>query len=185
LSYLERVFKLTEKNITPQNIESTFGDDEIIVSKTNLKGHITYVNDVFCRLAEMPEEKALGAPHSIIRHPDMPRTIFYFLWQQIEAKKEIFAYVKNMSMTGKYYWVFAHVTPTIDANGNTVGYHSSRRSALPAQKSAITDLYGKILEVERKHSNRKQGMDAGVAFVSDLLKQNGVSYDEFVWSVGN
>lgn len=176
---------MTEKNITPQNVESTFGNDEIIVSKTNLKGHITYVNDIFCKLAEMSEEEAIGAPHSIIRHPDMPRTIFYFLWQQIEAKKEIFAYVKNMSMTGKYYWVFAHVTPTIDSTGSIVGYHSSRRSALPEQKAAISDLYSKILDVEKGHSNRKQGMDAGVAFVSDLLNQNGVTYDEFVWSVGN
>ncbi len=170
--------------ITPLNIESTFGADEIIVSKTNLKGHITYVNDLFCTLAEMDENEAIGAPHNIIRHPDMPRTIFYFLWQQIEAKREIFAYVKNMSKTGKYYWVFAHVTPTIDVKGDIVGYHSSRRSVPKNEIAVISDLYSKILAVEQKSANKKQGMEAGVAFVNDLLNQNGVTYDEFVWSVG-
>lgn len=169
--------------VNPVNVENTFGVDEIIVSKTNLKGHITYVNDVFCRLAEMPESQALGAPHSIIRHPDMPRTIFYLLWQQIQSKKEIFAYVKNMSQTGKYYWVYAHVTPTLDANGSIIGYHSSRRNVDKNTLATVSDLYDKILAVEKSHSNRKEGMDAGVAFVTELLNEKGMGYDEFVWSL--
>lgn len=170
--------------ITPIDVENTFSANEIIVSKTDLKGHITYVNDVFCRMAEMSEEEAMGEPHSIIRHPDMPRSIFYFLWQQIQKKKEIFAYVKNMAKTGKYYWVFAHVTPTMDAGGNIVGYHSSRRAAPKSEIDLISNLYKEILNVEKSHSNRKKGMEAGVEFITSLLNEKGLTYDEFVWSVG-
>lgn len=172
------------ENITPVNVESTFGSDEIIVSKTDLKGHLTYVNDLFCKLAERDEHDVLGAPHNIIRHPDMPRTIFYLLWQQIQAKKEIFAYVKNMSKTGKYYWVFAHVTPTIDASNNIVGFHSSRRSVPANEKNVIADLYKQILNVEQSNGNRKLGMEAGVNFITNLLEENRATYDEFVWSIG-
>lgn len=176
---------MDHRDITPINVENTFGEDEIIVSKTDLKGRITYVNDLFCKLAEMPEREALGSPHSIIRHPDMPRTIFYMLWQQIQEKKEIFAYVKNMSMSGKFYWVFAHVTPTISEADEVVGYHSSRRSVPKHNIEVVTDLYQKIRAVEKKHDNRKEGMEAGVSFVSNLLQQKGITYDEFVWEVGN
>ncbi|MCC3861068.1 PAS domain-containing protein [Pseudemcibacter aquimaris] len=174
-----------KQGITPIDVENTFGKDEIIVSKTNLKGHITYVNDVFCRLAEMPEEEAIGAPHNVIRHPDMPRSIFYFLWQQIQSKKEIFAYVKNMAKSGKYYWVFAHVTPTIDADGNIVGFHSSRRAAPKNEIDLISKLYDEIRSVEKSYSNSKQGMEAGVDYIKNLLLDKGMTYDEFVWSVGD
>ncbi|MCC3861070.1 PAS domain-containing protein [Pseudemcibacter aquimaris] len=169
----------------PLDIENIFDDDEIIVTKTDLKGRITYVNDVFCKVAEMTEEDAMGEPHSIIRHPDMPRSVFYLLWQTIEAKQEIFAYVKNLAKSGHYYWVFAHVSPTMDKAGNIIGYHSSRRAAPQAQIDAVAPIYKQVLEVENSYANRKEGMEAGFKAIVDLLEQNGVSYDEFVWSVAN
>ena len=101
--------------IKPTGVECPFDQEELIVSKTDLKGHITYANDVFVRLSKFPREQVIGAPHSLIRHPDMPRSIFKLLWDTIQAKKEIFAYVVNMARDGDHYWVFAHVTPTFDA----------------------------------------------------------------------
>lgn len=169
----------------PLDIENTFSDDEIIVTKTDLKGRITYVNDIYCKVAEMTEEDAMGQPHSIIRHPDMPRSVFYLLWQTIEAKQEIFAYVKNLAKSGHYYWVFAHVSPSLDDNGNIIGYHSSRRSAPKHQIAAVEPIYKQVLELENSFSNRKEGMMAGFKAIVDLLEENGVSYDEFVWSVAN
>jgi len=108
--------------------EVIIGDNEIIVSKTNLKGRITYVNDVFRRVSGFSEEELLSEPHSIVRHPDMPRCIFKLLWQRLGAGEEVFAYVKNRCKNGDYYWVFAHVTPSRGLNGQKVGYHSSRRT---------------------------------------------------------
>ncbi|MCC3861065.1 PAS domain-containing protein [Pseudemcibacter aquimaris] len=174
---------MPKNNVKPTGIENTFSENEIIVSKTDLKGEITYVNDVFCKLAEAKESEMIGQPHNVIRHPDMPRTIFHFLWQQIKSKNEIFAYVKNMAMSGNHYWVFAHVTPTLDGSGNIVGFHSSRRAAPKAEIDFIDSLYKKIKDVEEGSSNRKDGLEAGVAFVNDYLANEGLTYDEFVWSV--
>lgn len=106
---------MSAKAIKPTGIECPYAEDELIVTKTNLKGHITYANDVFLRLSKYPAEDVLGAPHSLIRHPSMPRSIFKLLWDSIQVKREIFAYVVNMARNGDHYWVFAHVTPTFDA----------------------------------------------------------------------
>ena len=73
----------------PTGVERTFDREEIIVSKTDLTGNITYANDVFIRMAGYTEEELLGAPHSIIRHPDMPRAVFQLLWDTIGSGEEI------------------------------------------------------------------------------------------------
>src|ERR1017187_6768808 len=82
--------------------ERFFGEEEIFVSKTDLKGHITYANEVFLRVAGYDEEEVLGQPHSMIRHPAMPRCVFKLLWDQIQVGREIFAYVVNRAKTGDH-----------------------------------------------------------------------------------
>lgn len=164
-------------------VERTFDKNEIIVSKTNLKGHITYANRVFLRLASYDEKTVIGAPHSLIRHPEMPRCIFKLLWDTLGVGKEIFAYVNNRSANGDNYWVLAHVTPSFDANGNISGYHSNRR--VPDRKvlnDAIIPLYGSLLAEENKHSSRKDGMNAAGEMLGTILKEKGLAYDEFIFS---
>ncbi len=167
----------------PTGKECPFGEEELIVSKTNLKGHITYANDVFLRLSKFSVKDAIGAPHSLIRHPDMPRCVFKLLWDTIEAKKEIFAYVLNMARDGDHYWVFAHVTPTFDSQQNIVGYHSNRRKPNPDQVAKIKDLYRALLTEEDRHPNRKDGMLRGYEMLMVTLKNAGLDYDEFVFSI--
>jgi len=162
--------------------EIQFENDEIIVSKTNLKGHITYCNDVFLRVSGYTESELLGQPHSIIRHPEMPRCVFKLLWDTLATGHEIFAYVNNRAKNGDNYWVLAHVTPSRDNNGNVVGYHSARR--VPDRHiltTHIMPLYQSLLAEEEKHSNRKEGMLAAFAVMTDLLQERGVPYDEFIW----
>ena len=166
-------------------IERYFGEDDIIVSKTDLKGRLTYANKVFLEISDYSEKEVLGQPHSMIRHPDMPRSIFKLLWSALEAGREIFAYVNNRAKNGDNYWVYAHVTPSWDRNGNIVGYHSNRR--LPDRDilaEHIMPLYQKLLSAERGHANRKDGMLAGEKLVTDLLTEQGVSYDEFIATLG-
>jgi len=166
-------------------VERFFEDDEIIVSKTDLKGRLTYANNVFLRLAGMTEEEALGQPHSCIRNPNMPRCIFKLLWDTIQDGKEIFAYVVNRSKNGDHYWVLAHVTPSRDSSGNILGYHSNRR--VPDRQileGTIIPLYKALLAEEQKHSNSKDGMEASFNMVLDLLKEKDMAYDEFVFSLG-
>lgn len=164
-------------------VERTFGADEIIVSKTDAKGRIIYANEVFLRMAGYTEAEILNQPHSIIRHPDMPRCVFKLLWDTIEAGKEIFAYVKNRSKNGDHYWVLAHVTPTFDQNGRIVSYHSNRRVPRREAVSKAEALYKELLAVENAHPDRKAGMEAAFRAVVAKLQSAGVPYDEFVFSL--
>jgi PAS domain S-box-containing protein len=169
--------------VQPSGRECPYDETELIVTKTDLKGHIIYANDVFLRLSKYPTKQVIGAPHSLIRHPDMPRCIFKLLWDTIQAKKEIFAYVVNMAQDGDHYWVFAHVTPTLDAQNNVVGFHSNRRKPNPDQVEKIKDLYGKLRNEERLHESRKDGMNRGYQMLMNILKDKGLEYDEFIFTV--
>ena len=113
----------------------------------------------------------------------MPRCVFKLLWDTIEAKKEIFAYVLNMARDGDHYWVFAHVTPTFDAQRNIVGYHSNRRKPNPEQVAKVKGLYEALLAEENRHRNAKEGMQSGYDMLVATLKGAGLDYDEFVFSI--
>ncbi len=170
-------------HIRPTGRESPFLETELIVSKTDLKGRITYANEVFQRVARYSARELIGKPHSIIRHPDMPRCVFKLLWDTIQAKREIFGYILNMASNGDHYWVFAHVTPTYDASGNVIGYHSNRRKPDPAQIAKIAPIYKTLLEEERRAADRKEGLQKSYdRFLADLRAQ-GVTYDEFVFAI--
>ncbi len=164
--------------------ERFFADDDIIVSKTDLKGRITYANQVFLQIADYTEKEVLGQPHSMIRHPDMPRCIFKLLWDTISQGKEIFAYVINRTKFGDHYWVLAHVTPTFDEDGKTIkGYHSNRRVPNPEALEVVKPLYAELKGEEEKHANAKDGMNAAYKLLQQKLTDAGMKYDEFILSL--
>jgi PAS domain S-box-containing protein len=167
----------------PTGRDVTFGENEIIVSKTDLRGRITYVNDVFMRVACFSEAELLGQPHSIIRHPDMPRCVFKLLWDTLAQGQEIFAYVLNMNAKGDGYWVLAHVTPSYGVNGDVVSYHSNRRKPAATAVSKARDLYRTLRDIENAPDSRKDGMQAAFDFLVSTLQQQGIGYDEFVLSL--
>ena len=167
--------------VTRRTTERTFGRDEIIVSKTDLKGHITYANDVFLRVSAYDEAEIVGQPHSIIRHPEMPRGIFHLLWETLQGGDEVFAYINNLARDGAGYWVLAHVTPSRDARGAVVGYHSSRRSPERAALGRIAPLYARMRAAESGH---RRAVDAAAASRHALDEAlGGQPYDEFVWQL--
>jgi len=164
--------------------ERYFDDDELIVSKTDLKGRVTYCNDVFLKLSDYSEQEMLGQPHSIIRHPHMPRCVFKLLWETLESGDEIFAYVVNRSRNGDHYWVNAHVTPSFDGAGQIIGYHSTRRAPnRDVLEQKIIPLYEKLRNEEAHHDDRKAGLDASYRALTGLLAEQGVAYDEFIASL--
>lgn len=174
---------MTKYAVSPTGRESPFGEEEIIVSKTDTTGRITYANDVFLRVAGFAEDEIIGQPHSIIRHPDMPRCVFKLIWDTIQSGTEVFGYVLNMAKNGDHYWVFAHVTPTFRADRSITGYHSNRRKPDATQVERVRALYAELLAEENRHENRKEGMNAAYANLVALLKGKGVGYDEFVFSL--
>lgn len=165
-------------SISIKGNEVTFSEDIFIVSKTDTKGNITYCNDTFIDLSEYSEDELIGKPHNIIRHKDMPKFVFKLLWEKIQSGEEIFAYVKNLSKSGKYYWVHAFVTPTFDiATNKIIGYHSVRRSPNPQAVKIIEGIYSKMLQAERSGD-----MNASEKVLNDTLLSLGVTYEQFILS---
>jgi PAS domain S-box-containing protein len=177
-----RRFRVKETAIRPTSVERTFPEDDLIVSKTDLKGIITYANKTFLDVALYSEEEILGQPHNIIRHPDMPRCVFKLLWDTIQSGTEIFAYVKNMSRNGDHYWVFAHVTPTFNAAKEITGYHSNRRKPQRQQVQYFDALYRKLKQEEDKHPDWKQGMALATEILLQAVAAKNMKYDQFILS---
>lgn len=163
-------------SITPTNNEVTFGNDALLVTKTDLKGTITYANRDFMNIVKMGEDELVGSPHNVIRHPDMPKIIFKYLWSYLQEEKEIHAYVKNLCKDGSFYWVLANVTPSY-LNGKVVGYHSARRLPKAESLEIIKPLYKQLLDAEKS-----AGMPASEKILNNLLQEKGMQYDEFILS---
>lgn len=153
-------------------------NDDFIISKTDLKGRLTYVNKIFIDIAEYTEEELLGQPHNIVRHVDMPKAIFKLLWTTIQKKEELFAYVINRTKGGNAYWVFANITASLDDKGQALGYYSVRRKANPQALEIIKPLYVKMLEAEKRG-----GIEASNKILTDILKEKGMDYNEFIISI--
>lgn len=160
------------------NQELTFGDEQFIVSKTDLKGNITYGNSLFIAMSGYSELELIDQPHNILRHEDMPAIVFKLLWSRIREGKEIFAYVKNKTKNGDFYWVFAHVTPSFDTNRQISNYHSVRRKPTQKALDVIKPLYSMLLQKEKTG-----GIGASEATLNQILKDKGMSYDEFILSL--
>ncbi len=169
--------------VRPTGRETFFAEDEIIVSKTDLTGKITYANDVFLRVAGYNEAEIIGAPHSIIRHPAMPRAVFKLLWDTLHAQREIFAFVVNLAKNGDHYWVFAHVTPTYDASGKVIGYHSNRRVPERSSIAVVEPLYRTLRTIEEKETDPRKGLTTSFSTLCQVLAEKKVEYDEFVFSI--
>lgn len=168
--------------ITPTGVERVMREDDFIVSMTDPKGRITYGNRIFIKFSGYSEKELLGSQHNIVRHPDMPRAVFKLLWNKIQAKEECFAYVKNMSKDGGFYWVFTNVTPTFDTAGNITGYFSVRRKPRLSGIEAVTPLYAAMLEAEEK-AGPANAIEASTKLLMDVLKEKGMSYDELVLAI--
>lgn len=169
----------------PSSQEVRFHPDEFIVSKTDLKGRITYTNRTFLEVSGFVEADLLGKPHSVIRHEDMPRAVFKALWDHIQDGREIFAYVKNRCHDPeRYYWVLAHVTPSRNGRGEIVGYHSVRR--VPDRgilEGTIIPLYRELRAIEETAGDRREGLVRSYERLTEHLQPHGGRYDAWVFSL--
>lgn len=170
-------------SVHPTGRENLLHEDQIIVSKTDLQGRITYANRTFLEISGYTEAEILGAPHNIIRHPEMPRCIFKYLWDTIRQGDEVFAYVVNLAKNGNHYWVLAHVTPSYDRSGELTGFHSNRRSPNRNVLPRIQELYRRLLLTESRESNPREAAHASFRELLEILKHAGQSYDEFIWNL--
>ncbi len=124
--------------------------DGLIVSSTDLKGIITYANRTFCNIAGYTKQELTGKNHNIVRHPDMPKVAFKELWETIRSGKEWTGIVKNLRKDGLYYWVFSHITPVMNEEGEITGYTAARRPATAAEIEEVIPVYKALVEEENK-----------------------------------
>ena len=122
-------------------------DGRSLISETDLRGVITFVNRKFVEMTGYSKEEALGQPHSLLRHPDMPKAAFEQMWKIIQGGKTWEGYVKNLRKDGKYYWVVVTIVPKKDNEGNIIGYIASRkmpeRDKLPSIIAQYKDMIDK------------------------------------------
>jgi len=122
-------------------MEHVLKDTDFLVSQTDSKGKILFANDDFCKIAGYTLDELIGKPHSIVRHPDMPKAAFKELWDTIKSGKVWTGYVKNGMKNGGFYWVYATVYPNIASGGGEGGYMSCRRKASVDEIKTVEALY--------------------------------------------
>jgi PAS domain S-box-containing protein len=169
--------------IKPTDREISLDGQDFIVSKTDIKGRITYANRIFMKISGYPEPELLGVQHNILRHPDMPRSIFNLLWDYIQSGIECFAYTKNLCKNGDHYWGQANVTPDRDSKGNIIGYFSVRRRPREDTILTIEEIDRHLLAEEQKVGAR-DAIEASTVLLHQTISKKGFSsYETFVLGI--
>ncbi len=133
--------------VTPIDEEYIFKGD-VIISQTDLKGIITYVNRAFCNTSNYNKEELIGQAHSLIRHSDMPSAVFAKMWETISGGQAWNGLIKNLRKDGKYYWVDAEILPITDENNKVTGYIAAKKEASRKNINETAATYAKMLETQ-------------------------------------
>lgn len=160
------------------NEDRHFALEELFFSCTDKRGFITACNPVFVRVSAFDVKDLIGAPHSVIRHPDTPRAVFKVLWDALKANKPLAAYVKNRAADGRYYWVLGLAVPV------RRGYLSIRLKPSSGAQSKIESAYAKVRDLENRLSmsglSRSDVLDRSVPALLDELESLGFAdYEAF------
>lgn len=167
------------RNLTPTDVEHILPADQYILSTTDLAGRITSVNALFIEFAGYSEIELLHQQHNIVRHPDMPRSVFSLCWDAIADGEAFFGYIKNLRKDGGYYWVFAHILPIRDESGEVVGFRSVRRRPGRTAIASVEALYAEMLAAEKSAAPR-DAIAAGLKVLGTHLAKLGLSYERLV-----
>ena len=168
--------KLTKKDRpSPINEEILIADEAVLISVTNPKGVITEVNKVFKQTAGYSEEELIGAPHNLIRHPDVPRVMFKIVWEHIKERENVMALVKNLAKDGRYYWILTDFVTEVNADREILNYTAYRRPICKDVQNAITPLYTALSAIEAV-----SGIAASEKFLNEFLENKEMSYDELI-----
>ncbi len=159
----------------PTGKEIKLNSKDMLVSKTDARGNITYGNDKFVQIAGYKESELIGSAHNILRHPDMPQAVFYLMWDSIKNGKNIMAVVKNLAKNGDHYWVTTDFDIQRNREGKIRNYIAFRQGADKDIVKVVEPLYATMLEIEKEH-----GMDASVDYLEAFLEEKKMSYNQFI-----
>jgi len=162
----------------PTDIEIEVKDVDIVVSKADEAGDIEYANPIFYKLSGYTKKELNFAPHSILRHPDMPKIVFKFLWSELKKSNEVYAFVKNMNKKGSFYWVFAYIRPALNPDGTLRNYVSMRKRMNSNARNIIEPLYKQLLSIEES-----SGVEASEVALNNYL--NGRLFNDVMIELQN
>ena len=160
---------------TPIDEKMSWDESTTIKSKTDNKGIINYVNDVFVEVSEYSREELIGKPHNVVRHPDMPKVIFSYLWKNLLDGNNFNAVVKNLTKTGKYYWIVTNFDIFKTPSGQPSAFLGVRNGVPAKVIEIIEPLYKELLAIEQK-----SGMEESDAHLSEFLKDKGFDYNLYI-----
>jgi PAS domain S-box-containing protein len=143
------------KNTIPSDEEVMY-DGGAMITETDAKGTITYVNQKFVDMSCCSKEELIGRPHNIVRHPDMPKCLFKEMWGALLQGKPWEGYLKNLRKDGKYYWVDVYISPRYDPGGNLIGYIARRSIPAPDVLRVVKEKYRKLLALEQETANNEK-----------------------------
>jgi len=160
----------------PTQKEIKLSSHKYIVSKTDPKGKIIYANEYFSEVCGYKEYELIGSPHNIIRHPDMPKAVFYLLWEHIQNGQNISAVVKNLAKNGDHYWVMTDFEIRRNTDRTAITQYVAFRHAVSKKViQEIEPLYAKMLEIEKS-----DGMTASIDYLNDFLKNKQMNYNQYI-----
>lgn len=163
----------------PTNREIKVDALRMIVSRTDTKGIIEYANHDLCDISGYTLKELVGKSHNIVRHPDMPKIIFKWMWERIQNGQNIYAVVKNMAKNGDHYWVTTKFdTRKRPFESKVSGYVAYRQGAPAHVVQEISKLYAELIEVEKEH-----GLDASERYLEGFLDSKNMTYDEYMASI--
>jgi len=132
--------------------EVTF-EGGVMITETDLRGRMTYVNRKFVNMSAYEKSELMGKPHSIMRHPDMPKCLFKNMWKTLKRGETWKGYVKNLRKDGKFYWVMVYVSCKYDDEGILIGYIAARKVPEKGSIDTIAQKYRELLETECANEN--------------------------------
>ena len=176
-----RDIELNVERPTPIDKEVVWDKSKVIISETDIYGRITKVNDVFCTVCGYTAAEMIGQPHSIMRHPDMPKIIFKLLWDNLKLGNNFAGVVKNLAKSGEYYWVITDFEMRRDSAGNITHYIARRKSVHKGViDNYVAPLYQTLVKLEKVG-----GMDLSARFFKNYLDKQGKDYIDFIIDVMN
>jgi len=157
------------------NKEIKCSTQQVLISRTDLKGNLIYYNPTFLEVNGFTGSSLINKPHSILRHPDMPKTIFRIIWSIIEQGLPIQALIKNKTNDGKYYWALMNWKAQKDKNNKVISYVAYGRQAPNAAVKSIEPLYKAMLDIEKEND-----IESALEYLHSYLEEEGLSYSQYM-----
>ncbi len=157
------------------NKEVAFSKKKFLVTKTDSRGKITFVNKNFCDVSGYTAAELIGEKQTLLSHPSMPKAIFYMIWKSLNSGVEISAVIKNLAKSGKYYWLITDFSVDRDSKGNIKTFSSFNRIAPSHVSEVMEDLYAEMILLEKRG-----GIETSLFYLEEFLAKRGMSYNEFL-----